>query len=163
MRASFVILLLFATFFNVRAQSVTDSTLFDFWVGEWNATWTNPDGTKGTGTNRLEKILDGKVIQEHFADATGFKGSSFTTFISTTQTWRQVWVDNANGYYEFTGEVDGNKRIFRTEAKAVNGSKAYQRMVFYNIEKNSFTWDWQRTPDDGKTWVLQWRIYYKRS
>jgi len=37
-----------------------------FWIGEWALTWDNADGTKGRGTNRIEKILDGKVIQENF-------------------------------------------------------------------------------------------------
>lgn len=36
---------------------------FDFWLGEWDVTW----GEEGKGTNRIERILDGKIIQENFS------------------------------------------------------------------------------------------------
>ena len=38
---------------------------FDFWLGEWEVRW-NEDGV---GTNRVERILDGKIIQENFNGA----------------------------------------------------------------------------------------------
>ncbi|MEP7102255.1 MAG: hypothetical protein ABI781_17230, partial [Burkholderiales bacterium] len=40
--------------------------LFDFWLGDWQLSWLNADGSKGTGRNRITKILDGAVIQEDF-------------------------------------------------------------------------------------------------
>jgi hypothetical protein len=35
-------------------------------------------------------------------------------------------------------------------------------MVFYDIKKDSFTWDWEGTQDGGETWNLLWRINYTR-
>jgi len=43
-----------------------------------------------------------------------------------------------------------------------NGIIIQQRMIFYEIKKDSFTWDWENSTDYGKTWSLQWRINYKR-
>jgi hypothetical protein len=37
-------------------------TQFDFWLGEWDCTWAED----GKGSNRVERILDGKIIQENF-------------------------------------------------------------------------------------------------
>lgn len=34
---------------------------FDFWLGDWNVYWEDK-----RGTNRINKILDGAVIQENF-------------------------------------------------------------------------------------------------
>jgi hypothetical protein len=139
-----------------------DSALFDFWIGEWQASWTNADGTKGTGKNSIRKTLDGKVIQENFEDMQGFKGTSISVFNSQRKTWHQAWADNQGGYFNFLGEVDGQKRIFRTPAKEVSGKSITQRMVFYNITSNSMTWDWEKSEDGGKTWSLQWRILYTK-
>lgn len=142
--------------------SQTDSTLFDFWVGKWDLTWDNSDGTKGSGTNTIERILDGKVIQENFVDQKGFKGTSITVFNPVRKTWHQAWADNQGGYYDFDGLGDGTKRIFKTKGKEINGIKYVQRMVFYDIEKDALKWDWELSKDGGVTWQLQWRIFYKR-
>ena len=150
---------------HVSAQSlaVQDSTLFDFWVGEWDLTWTNADGKTDKGTNSIRKILDGKVIQENFSEAHGsFKGTSITVYNPTKKTWHQAWADNRGGYYDFEGAVEEKKRIFKTQTKNVNGEKVIQRMVFYDIAPDALTWDWEISKDGGATWQLQWRIYYTK-
>ena len=144
-----------------QTLTVQDSTLFDFWIGEWDLTWTNAEGKIDKGTNRITKILDGKVIQENFSDAVGnFKGISISVYNPTKKTWHQAWADNKGGYYDLEGQVEGEKRIFKTQVKELNGEKIIQRMVFYNINFNSLTWDWELSRDGGVTWQLQWRINY---
>ena len=158
-----IILVLCASQLSAQSLTLQDSSLFDFWVGEWDLTWTNADGKIDKGTNRITKILDGKVIQENFSDATGaFKGISISVYNQAKKTWHQAWADNQGGYYDFEGAVDGKKRIFRTRMKEVNGEKVIQRMVFYNINTTSLTWDWEMSKDGGVTWQLQWRINYSK-
>jgi hypothetical protein len=142
--------------------SLKDSTLFDFWVGEWDLTWKNADGSIGKGTNRIEKTLDGKVIQENFRDVKGFKGTSLSVFNPQKFTWHQAWADNGGGYFNFIGDIDGEKRIFKTQPRESNGKTVILRMVFYDIKPESLTWDWERSDDGGQTWNLSWRINYKR-
>jgi hypothetical protein len=43
-----------------------------------------------------------------------------------------------------------------------DGKEIVQRMVFKEIKNDSFTWDWEKTEDGGKTWKLEWRINYKK-
>lgn len=148
---------------NAQTKLLEDSTLFDFWVGDWNLEWINADGSKSYGTNKIEKTLDGKVIQENFRyPKGGAKGISISVYNTKQKTWHQAWADNGGSYYDFEGAVDGEKRIFKTKEKEVNGTKVTQRMVFYNIQTNSMSWDWELTKDDGKSWQLQWRIFYTR-
>jgi hypothetical protein len=162
MRKILYVILLWSTS-PLYAQSLTeqDSTLFDFWLGEWDLTWTNTEGKVDKGTNHINKILDGKVIQENFSDAAGnFKGISISVYDPRKKTWHQAWADNEGGYYDLEGQVEGEKRIFRTQTKELNGKKIIQRMVFYNIKSNSLTWDWEVSSDGGTTWQLQWKINY---
>lgn len=147
---------------DVKGQTTVDSSTYDFWVGEWSATWDNGNGTIGKGTNKIVKILDEKVIQENFADEAGFKGTSISVFNPTQKKWHQAWADNQGGYFDLEGEVIGDKKIFKTKIREVNDKKYTQRMIFYDIKPKSFTWDWEKSEDGGKTWTLQWRIQYTR-
>lgn len=144
------------------AQMPMDSTAFDFWVGEWTATWSNADGSTGKGKNRIVKILDGKVIQEHFEDESGFKGTSLSVYTPVQKKWRQAWADNQGGYFDFEGDMSDGKKIFKTKMREANGKQYMSRMLFYDIKTDAFTWDWEKTEDGGKTWALQWRIQYAR-
>jgi hypothetical protein len=152
----------FSQAFAKDSLLLRDSILFDFWVGDWELSWSNPDGSVSKGKNKIEKIVAGKVIQENFADSNGFIGTSISVFNKTKKTWHQAWADNSGGYFNFIGEKEGDKRIFKTEPKKIGENTFVLRMVFYDIKSDSFVWDWQRSNDNGLTWSLNWRINYKR-
>jgi hypothetical protein len=144
-------------------QAQISETTFDFWVGEWEASWTGQDGKAGTGKNSITKVLDGKVIEENFHDlGSGFKGKSLSVYNPNTGQWHQAWADNQGGYFDFIGEVEGDSRIFRTKMVERNGKKFIQRMRFYDISNENFTWDWESSTDGGENWNLLWRINYTR-
>jgi len=162
----FIFLSALCLFFASSYAQEELGTAFDFWVGEWDLTWDEANGDVGKGTNHIIKILDGKVIQENF-EATegknkGFKGTSLSVFNPRNETWHQAWADNQGGYFDFTGKVDGNKKIFMTENKTINGNLVVQRMVFYDISNDQLTWDWESSNDGGETWKLNWRINYRK-
>jgi hypothetical protein len=138
----------------------------DFWVGYWNLTWKDKDGSMATGTNKINKILKNKVIKEEFrarsGSMKGYKGRSLSVYNPATGAWRQTWVDSESAYLNFTGEFEGDKRMFKRVFTSKDGKKIMQRMVFYNITVDKLDWDWEISVDQGKTWKLQWRIHYTR-
>lgn len=150
---------------SIAQNAGLNKSTFDFWIGRWGAEWKNADGTIGKGTNHISKVLDGTVLEENFAITTGsqagFLGKSLSVMDVNGQ-WHQAWADNQGGYYDFIGEVIGKKKIFKTKLVETGGNRIIQRMVFYEIEKDSFTWDWESTQDGGETWNLNWRIKYTR-
>ena len=164
-----VVLILFSANVVLAQQSLkklAPSEYFDFWIGEWDLSWKSSDGTLGRGTNTIELILDGKVIKENFeatsGELKGFVGKSYTVYNPKTETWHQTWVDNQGAYLDFVGKFQGEKRMFVRQTQDSSGNTVIQRMVFYDIEANSFTWDWEQSRDDGKTWQLLWKIAYRR-
>ncbi len=42
------------------------------------------------------------------------------------------------------------------------GKKFLQRMVWHNIKKDRFDWNWERSDAQGATWKTLWKIHYKR-
>ena len=160
-----LLLLLTMVCTQVQAQNGDE---FDFWVGKWDLSWDLGEGKVGKGVNLIEKTLDGKVIQENFeatdsGPMTGFKGTSISVFNPTTKMWHQAWADNQGGYFNFIGEIDDTRRIFKTKPVENNGKTLVMRMVFYDITADAFTWDWERSEDGGENWTLAWRINYTRS
>jgi hypothetical protein len=150
---------------ELSLAKLDSSNFFDFWEGTWEGTW--PEGDKiGKATNFIEWNTGGKVLQENFeiyeGQSNGFLGTSISVFNPKTKIWKQAWADNQGGYFDFTGAFDGDKRIFQTVPREVNGTPIQQRMVFYNLSRDAFTWDWESTNDGGETWKLNWRIEYTR-
>ncbi len=136
----------------------------DFWIGDWELTWKNPDGTPARGTNRIEAELGGCVIHENFqgAGAQPLIGRSYSVFSPQKKQWQQTWVDNSGGYLDLVGEFADGKMVLTREGILGNGKPGRQRMVFYNIAKDQFDWDWETSEDGGATWVKRWQIHYTR-
>ena len=147
------------------APAPQPADLFDFWLGDWNVTWTKPDGSLGKAHNHVARILDGNVIEEQFqmdaAEAQPLKGRSLSVR-DPAGLWHQAWADNQGGFFALTGSADGDKRLFSTALVPAGAEVKGQRMVFHDIGKDAFTWDWEGTTDGGKTWKLLWRLDYKR-
>ncbi len=155
--------------FVIQAQNLNEldsARYFDFWAGEWVASWDEGEGVKPLGENTISWNLDDQVLVENFrileGQNSGFKGTSISVFRPQLNQWKQAWADNNGGYFDFTGAFDGEKRMFQTAIFERGEAKIQQRMVFYDIKEKSMTWDWELSTDGGETWNLNWRIFYTR-
>jgi hypothetical protein len=135
---------------------------FDFWVGEWDASWPGQkQGEVLKGTNSIKRVLDSCIVEENFSGGP-LKGHSVSVYVPRAGKWKQTWVDNQGSYLDFVGEFkDGQMTLWR-EATKPDGTKIMQRMVFKNIKSDSFDWSWEASQDGGKTWQVQWPIHYQR-
>ncbi len=142
-------------------------TDLDFWLGEWDATWPAPSGDSlERGQNIITRDLDGKVIAENFSvfngKNAGFNGKSWSVFNEKTKTWQQTWVDNSGGYLDFESEKTPEGFVFKRDFDQPNGRHVHQKMVFHDISKDRFVWDWKSSTDGGRTWKMDWQITYTR-
>ena len=131
----------------------------DFWLGDWEVSWE----ADGAGTNKVERILDGQVIQESFdaGPEMPFRGLSWSVFHKRTGGWRQTWVDTDGNYWNFEGEYRDGRMIFATDDVS-DGRPVKLRMVFFDIQDDRLEWNWEQSLDGGKSWDLKWNIHYKR-
>ena len=156
-----VIPLLFISLFS---QAQKDA--YDFWIGEWELSWTDKENNTVKGYNKIERVLSGQIIQENFStlekiDSLRFVGKSWTAYNPVSKTWKQTWVDNSGAYLDFTGFIEGDKKGFKRSFLNPKGKKIYQRMIFFRIEDDSFIWEWQNSKDE-KDWKLLWKIHYRK-
>lgn len=135
----------------------------DFWVGEWKASWTNPNGSEGSGKNIITKNEYGDcVIYERFS-MPGFNGMSVSTYHAPLGKWRQSWVDDQGGYFALTGGLSDEEGIhFGLENTRLSETAPYLRMIWQDVTEESFTWRWQRKADEASDWTDQWVINYSR-
>lgn len=136
---------------------------FDFWIGDWELTWTGQDGITYKGENSINYIFDGCVVEENFNDPnSGFEGISHSVYVPSEKVWKQTWVSNAGGYLDFIGKYEDDKMILSRKFTNADGKEIHQRMVWYNIEEDSLEWNWEKSTDGGENWQLSWHIQYKR-
>lgn len=90
-------------------------------------------------------------------------GGSWSVYNRNTNKWEQSWTDNQGSYFPLEGEFKDGKMVLVTPKRTTGtGAVVNFRMTFYDIKENSLMWDWERSPDDGKTWILGWRLHYTR-
>ena len=68
----------------------------------------------------------------------------------------------AGQYLDFVGgQVDDEMILDRTVTRA-DGSFVRQRMRWWGIASDTFSWDWLRASDASTEWELNWRLRYTR-
>src|SRR5262245_53654835 len=65
------------------------SSALDFWLGPWRV--VDAAGTE-LGTNKIEKLLKGCAVMEHWRGADGSEGKGLFYLDANTQIWHQLWV-----------------------------------------------------------------------
>lgn len=138
-----------------------EASQFDFWVGEWEVVTTA--GDKPAGRSRIEKILDGWVIQENWTSASASSGKSFNTYDPRTRRWRQHWVDDSGTVTDYVDGVfkDGSLR-FEASSIDPDGSKKQRTMTFFDQGPDRVRQLGEVSADGGKTWQVEFDLTYRR-
>ncbi len=124
---------------------------FDFWVGEWDV--FTPDGQRA-GSNRIEKVVAGCLLVEHWTSATGATGKSFNYYHPARRQWIQVWVDGQGGVIEVAGRfTDGAMRLVGEHVYPDNRREGF-RMRFTPQPDGSVRQFIEQSKDEGATWYV---------
>lgn len=139
---------------------------FDFWIGEWEA--FGPKGKKA-GDSKISAILDSCIILEEWTSASvvnglRYAGKSFNTFNAVTGQWQQTWVDNVAGSTEYLmGKFDTDKIIFETNPfKLSRDTMAIRKLTFFNLGKDKVRQLGEITKNNGKDWITEYDLEYRR-
>jgi hypothetical protein len=154
----------------VAACNTAEHRQLDFWIGDWDVeirARNAPDKPWGEakGTQRIESLLGGCVIAEHFTaegPAAPWAGKSYSMWQPKLGKWRQTWVDDAGNFLALTGGVEAGVMTLYGEPRTVDGKTIQMRMVFLNVTPTSLHWEWQRTDDSWATNVAMMAIDYVR-
>ncbi len=135
----------------------------DFWIGEWNVY----SDDKLVGTNRIEKILSGCAVLEHWHGMGGGEGKSLF-FVIGDETWKQVWVTEwamrPGGVKEKTQQRidDADKIRFQGSIKLPDGSSYLDRTTLSRLPSGEVRQVIETSTDEGQTWTSGFDAIYRR-
>ena len=166
-------LLIFFTLFAVQAVAqAEDGTscaeaaafdLLDFWLGEWEVY----SDDEQVGTNRIEKILSGCAVLEHWRGTGGGEGKSLF-FVAGDRAWKQVWVTQwatrPGGVKEKTQQQidDANKVRFQGRITLPDGGSYLDRTTLSKLPSGEVRQVIETSRDEGKTWERGFDAIYRR-
>jgi hypothetical protein len=132
---------------------------FDFWIGEWDVT----AGGTPAGTNRIEAVLDGCALMEHWTSASGIAGQSFNVYDRRTERWHQAWTDERGGVLWMTGGMVDGRIVMATEPQpAPGGGAVVHRLTWTRESAGRVRQVWESTTDGGTTWTTAFDGLYQR-
>jgi len=131
---------------------------FDFWVGEWNVVVKG----KPAGINRIEKILNGCVLQENWTSAGGGDGKSWNWYDIGDGKWHQLWLD-AQGAPALNLAGSFADDVMRYEGNSLgSGVTVMNRLQFFKLSQDKIRQLWEQSSDGGKTWTIVFDGAYSR-
>ena len=135
----------------------------DFWVGEWVVTV----GDQRVGESRIERVLDGCAIIEHWQDACGGTGKSLFYPAPPDGAWHQIWVTNR-------ATAPGGVKEKRLIARYPDGAVRFQGEVAtpdgFVLDRTTLTplpdgavrQLIETSGDGGATWIVGFDATYRR-
>jgi len=134
---------------------------FDFWIGDWQV-YGGSD--KLLGTNRIEPVLGGCAIEEHWRnDAGTVEGRSFSLYDGPRKEWVQYWVDNSGGTLVLAGQyVDGAMDLSGERPHPTTGKPQRQRVRWTPASDGSVRQLWETSDDEGASWQVVFDGVYRR-
>lgn len=131
---------------------------FDFWLGDWDV----HDG-KGQrlGHNRIEALLGGTVLQEHWDDGLGSSGTSLNAYQPARKLWTQHWVDSTGGALDLEGRLEGTSMVLKGVKEGPKG-RVIDRIIWTPLPDGRVRQLWDRSMDGGLSWSLVFDGYYTR-
>ena len=132
---------------------------FDFWLGQWEVRL--PNG-RLAGTNRIEPLLGGCVLQEHWRSAGAGHGTSLNFYDRATRQWNQVWIDAQGGVLRLAGARTGDSMVMTGVSPDSAGVPVQQRITWTPRTDGSLRQLWE-TSADGRTWTTAFDGIYSRA
>ena len=131
---------------------------FDFWLGNWQL--FENDNANSTARVRVDSVLDGCVLREHYEDDAGTLGESFTIFDSGRKKWHQTWVTNHGRLLTIEGGPQGRSMVLSGAYYREGGKEVLVRGIWTpvagGVRESATTSD-----DAGKTWKPWFDISFR--
>lgn len=134
---------------------------FDFWQGEWDV-FDRDD--RRVGRNRIDLVLGGCALVEHWEGAAGGRGTSLNAWSADDRRWRQMWVDGAGGQLDLRGtwDEDTSTMTLSGAGRARDGHAVTHEIAWLRLEDGSVRQRWRQSRDAGQTWTTVFDGQYRR-
>ena len=142
-----------------------ESLQFDFLIGDWDvaATKYKEDGSllfQYKASWSAQYLNEGRMVMDEFKAyfPTGQEISSYVTLRTYSETigrWEMTGLSalQSNANARWFGEWKDGEMLLDAVGVNPEGATINNKIRFFNIEKNSFTWESRMSDNSGKTWT----------
>ena len=137
------------------------SRQLDYWLGEWVV--TSPAGAGNTSTSKVHLALDQCVVIENWSDQKGHEGENIFGYSAGDESWRGMFFDNRGRVHVFVdGKVAGGTAEFSGPSRGAHGEAVLNRIRLVRVGADNIEQTWEKSTDNGRTWLQQFRLEYAR-
>jgi hypothetical protein len=155
--------------FGFADKTIPELAEFEYYCGVWHTKMEmkQEDGSfKALDTDATVKgyfLDDHKTFQSQFTTPTGFFSTDIGTFDVNTKEWRMLFLNaNAQRWHEFTAKMEEGKMITLVIG-GYSGKEAFNvKTIDTVISETHYQRNVYQSTDDGKTWVLVYKMYAHR-
>lgn len=131
---------------------------FDYLLGDWEFTIDSRQFGKGRGKWAAVRLSDGQILDEFRvideAGETMYVTTTMRAYNSEKDQWELVGMHRGDGLQNSgSGRRIGNEVLITQRTGTDQGVAITQRIRYYNIQKDSFSWVADQSRDGGKTWI----------
>lgn len=168
MRNKLIVLIIFLSYLITNGQSNNEFKKMDFLVGEWqfNAKSMLPDGKFQNQIfySSVNKIFGGNAHKDNFQykDANGklvSYGFTIRTYDKNSKQSKMLWFNHDLSFItEMKGEYKDGEFHFTGKGNDNRGSYI-EKITFYDITDNAYSWKSDKSYDGGETWLENFFSY----
>lgn len=129
---------------------------FDFWLGEWEV---RSAGAPAPANSRIERLLDGCIIQENWMPAGGGEGKSWNFYNARSGKWEQVWVAPGR-VLKLEGTFSEGAMRFEGKTPVPGQGDRWDKLTFTTMDGGRVRQVWEQSADGGKTWTTSFDGIY---
>lgn len=131
----------------------------DFKIGEFKVTGI---GGEPAGESRVESVLGGCLLVEHWRGAISGYGRAHMFFDKSDQLWRLVYVTDDGATMYLSGKFQGDTLVLTGE-NDMDNMIGLHRMSFSPLPDGGNRQFWELSTDKGVTWKVVHEGTYRRS
>lgn len=138
------------------------SRQLDYWVGDWVV--TNPGGAGNTSTSMVRLALDQCAVIENWSDHKGHEGQNIFGYSQGDESWRGMFFDNRGHVHVLVdGKVEAGAAEFLGPSRGAHGEAVLNRIRLVRVGPDNIEQTWEKSTDNGRSWLQQFRLEYARS
>jgi len=137
-----------------------DNRALDFWLGEWII--SAPDGSPNA-TSGVTLELDKCMVVERWNGGRDHTGENVFAYSADDKSWHGMFADNEGRVHVFLdGKVTPGSAEFSGPSRGPQGETVLNRVTIHRLSEIQVEQVWQKSSDQGKTWITVFRGKYTR-
>jgi hypothetical protein len=137
-----------------------ESRALDFWLGDWNI---SGPGSAPNAKSSVTATLDKCIIVETWDGGRGHTGENWFGYSADDKSWHGMFADNEGRVHIFVdGKVEPGSAEFSGPSHGSNGETFLNRVRIVRVNSDKVEQIWEKSTDNGTTWVEAFRGEYLR-